>query len=282
MGTSTPYGGPQGRDPLIPSWLGGNEKDEPLNEPPSQGNTPKIPNKDIPKSQDPERLKKPRANATRYINSGGSDSKALGRAVSGYVGSSGSSTNAMQKMGASRGAAARIGNFISSGANSGFEKALKDINCEHLIGRPLDEVFSGLSEYICPDGGNVDEGLAREAFIETIISLSEEGFESLDDLTEGNLSIVVELYVAHSIQLRICNDIANKLISLPDTVHQVEMIQQQMFDFIRSGVSDAITSAKKSIGMFSSDEIKAFTDDIYEQSFAILQQLGDGLSGGEK
>ena len=56
------------------------------------------------------------------------------------------------------------------------------------------------------------------------------------------------------------------------TAHRVE---QQLRDFIRGGVSDAVTRARAKTPNLTPERIQSFVDAVYESAFAILQTLGD-------
>ena len=75
-------------------------------------------------------------------------------------------------MGASRGSGARLLGFLADAQARGVREALRSLDLESLAGRPIAEIFVGLADYICPGAGTVDEGIAREAYIETIIELT--------------------------------------------------------------------------------------------------------------
>ena len=60
---------------------------------------------------------------------------------------------------------------------------VRALNLGALAGHPIEEIFLGLADYVCPDGGSIDEGIAREAFIETIADLAGAGITDLDGLT---------------------------------------------------------------------------------------------------
>jgi len=45
----------------------------------------------------------------------------------------------------------------------------------------------GLADYICPGAGTVDEGIAREAYIETIVELASEGLTDLTTFTPDQM-----------------------------------------------------------------------------------------------
>ena len=78
----------------------------------------------------------------------------------------------------------------------------------------MEEVFAGLADYICPDGGSIDEGIARDAFIETIADLAEAGITDIDGLTSDQIQTVFELYASHTIEARICNDIGTRVVTI--------------------------------------------------------------------
>lgn len=285
MGTSTAYGGPNGATPLVPSWLepddGGNAPGiptapgaapptlEPV--PPAPANRPAI-----PASAYSNRFTSARNNFTRFAHSGGQDRASLGRAVSGYVStSSGGGRQAAQRMGASRGSGARLLGFLTDAQARGAREALRALNLEGLAGRPIDEIFVGLVDYICPNAGTVDDGIAREAFVETIIELTTLGVTDLDALTPDQMQTVFELYATHAIEARLCNDIGTKAITMPTDAQTALRIQEQLRDFIRNGVSDALTAARTETPELTQDRIHSFVDSVYERSFGILKALGD-------
>jgi hypothetical protein len=217
-----------------------------------------------------------RNNFTRFAHSGGSDRASLGRAVSGYVTtSSGGARQAAQRMGASRGAGARLLGFLADAQVRGAREALRELNLEGLAGRPIDEIFIGLADYICPNAGTVDDGIAREAFVETIIELTTLGVTDLDGLTPDQMQTVFELYATHAIEARLCNDIGTKAITMPADAQTALRIQEQLRDFIRNGVSDALTAARTEAPVLTRDRIQSFVDSVYERSFGILKALGD-------
>lgn len=278
MGISTAYGGPGGGTPLVPSWLGdANGGDAPA-APPSNGamppGSPNLP--PIPKTVDPKRFSGARNNFTRFAGSGGTDRASLGRTISKYVSTSaGGARQAAQRMGASRGAGARLLGFLADAQVRGVREALRALNLESLAGRPITEIFVGLADYICPGAGTVDEGIAREAYIETIIELASEGLTDLTTFTPDQMQTVFELYATHAIEARICNDIGTKAVTMPADAQAAHRVEQQLRDFIRGGVSDALTRARAEPHNLTPERIQGFVDAVYESAFAILQILGD-------
>jgi hypothetical protein len=218
---------------------------------------------------------------SRFAASGGSDRASLGRAISGYVSrASGGARQAARRMGASRSTTASLLGFLSDARTRGTREALRALNLERLAGQPIEEIFFGLADYLCPEGGSIDEGIAREAFIETIVDLSESGITDLGTLTADQMQTVFELYATHAIEARICNDIGMKAITLPSNVRAVEQVQDQLRDFIRRGVGDALTAMSDGMEALTPERVLGFVDEVYESAFAILQSLGDAEAQG--
>jgi hypothetical protein len=289
MGTSNANSGQGGRTPLVPSWLPSDETPPPVPQPPPE--TPadtQAPDDALPAAPAPpalpsippiapaDRFTAARNNFSRFASSGGGDRASLGRAVSSYVStSSGGSRSAAQRMGSSRISGARLLGILSDAITNGSRQALRTLNLENLAGQRIEQVFIGMMDYVCPEGGTVDEGIAREAFIETIADLAENGVTDLDTLTADQMQTIFELYATHTIETRLCNDIGAKLITMPTDVAQAVSIQRQLFDFIRRSVADALTNARATLTAPTPEKVGGLVTRVYEQAFGILQSLGD-------
>jgi hypothetical protein len=158
---------------------------------------------------------------------------------------------------------------------NGPREALRSLKLETLAGHPIEEIFLGMMEYVCPDGGTIDDSIAREAFVETIADLADNGLTDFDTLTAEQLQTILELYAAHAIEARLCNDIGTKAITLPSNVAAAENIQKQLFDFVRRSVSDVLTTGLAGVAAMTPDKVVGFVTGVYEQAFAILQSMGE-------
>jgi hypothetical protein len=289
MGTSNAYPGPGDKTPLVPSWLGSGgpappPPDPPLPHPPPAPNAPaaQVPVPPalpaIPIAAAAHRFLAARNNFSRFASSGGTDRKSLGRATSNYVSTAaGGSRTAAQRMGASRTAGANLLNFLSGAAANGPREALRSLNLQTLAGRPIEEVFLGLMDYVCEgqDGGTVDEGIAREAFIETITDLAENGITDLDALSAEQMQTIFELYASHAIEARLCNDIGTKSITLPSDATQAATVQEQLLDFIRGSVADALATAQINMQALTTETVLGIVTGVYERAFSVLQSMGE-------
>jgi hypothetical protein len=311
MGTSNANEGQGGRTPLVPSWLPAgppapwppppNQAPQPEPAPMPPVDAPETPSTPfrrptvsptvpippmlpaIPEFGDADRFRTPRTNFTRFARSGGSDRGSLGRALSGYVSiSSGGSRTAARRMGSSRTAGSQLLGFLSSAVANGVPQALRSLNLEKLVGRPIEEVFLGLMDFVCPfDGGTVDEGIARDAFVETIADLQENGIVDLDGLNIEQMQTIFELYASHAIENRICNDIGTQTVTVPSDAAEAASVQRQLLDFIRRSVSDSLNQARAAMETLTPVNIGTLVNRIYEQAFGILQSLAEAEADKE-
>jgi hypothetical protein len=178
-------------------------------------------------------------------------------------------------MGSSRAAGGRLLGFLVEAQARGAREALRALNLEQLAGRPIEEIFLGLADYICPEVGTVDEGVSRDAFIETIVDLVQLGVTDLDALTPDQMQTVFELFATHAIEARLCNDIGKKLITVPTDVRMAQRVQTQLRDFIRRGVSDALTAARTALQALTPDRALGFVRSVYQAAFEILHIMGE-------
>jgi len=268
----------------VPSWLAADDDEAEVSRPSADGTPddqePAAPVRPpFPPPGEHARFTAARNNFSRFAKSGGTDGASLGRAVSQYVGtSSGGVAGAAAHMGSSRRAGSRLLGFLGDAVRNGATEALRTLNLQALAGRPIEEIFLGLADYICPQGGTIDEGVAREAFIETIAELAQAGVTNLDGLTGDQMQTVFELFATNAIEARLCNDIGMNAVTLPANPSEAAQVQAQLHDFILRGVADALIVARVTVQAMTSDRALALVDRVYQEAFGILQNMGDAAA----
>ena len=299
MGTSTSNRGQNGKTPLVPSWLDDNLGDifKPFN-PPLITGLPQMPNiipethnpnvdtlvnptdpqqqppkpQTTPEQPDPKRFSAPRGNFTRYVN-GGSRSK-LGRAASSYVKkSAGGSQNATKRLGSARASTARLFSVVGGFASNGVQATANRLRLGDIIGKTATDVFISIMSFVCPDGGNTDEGIARSAYIEALATMPDWENKQIETLTPDEFIVFTKTYMTTVIEQRIVNDIGNKLFALPEEVAQVENLQEQMKDFIGGAVSDSVSKLNVDIKKIDSSQVQNIVDSVYKTAFDIMASL---------
>jgi hypothetical protein len=261
MGTSTSNGGQNGNTPLVPSWLedGDNQLED---------------DKPIPPPADGDRFRMPRSNFTRYVNEGGRSSHNLRKSTSQYVKQSlGGSKNATSRLGSARNSTERLVAFFNSISRNGVAETSRIYGLGDIIGKSARDVFLHIMDFVCPDGGPTDEGIARSSYIETLMTLTDLEDKTIETLTDDEFLAFTKTYMTNVIQERLLNDIGNKTISLPDDTATVEIIQNQVKDFISGSVSDAINDLHVEIKSIDTNHTRDIVDSVYERAYSILSEL---------
>jgi hypothetical protein len=276
MGTSTSNRGQNGKTPLVPSWLDDNDGDNsPFNsQNPDNSNREQQENK--PAQPDPRRFSAPRSNFTRYINSGGSGGDKLRRAASAYVRhATGGSQKATLRLGSARRSTARLVSVVGGFASGGVSATAYQFHLGDIIGKSAKDVFLRVMDFVCPDGGNTDEGIARSAYIEALSAMPNWENKKIEALTPPEFLAFTEIYMADVIEQKLVNDIGNKLFSLPDDIAIIENIETQMKDFIRNTVSDAVSKLNVDIKNIDQKQAQGVVDSVYKTAFDMLASYGE-------
>jgi hypothetical protein len=292
MGTSGSSRGPASNTPLVPSWL-----DEPTPAGPLPGSDDAPPSADAdqpataegpdahenppsaPSSRPPPggaRFQSARGNFTAFARSGGTDRGALRRAVRDYVrsGTRGSS-NAARRMGASRAAAGSVLGLFRGFQREGVDATLRRLNLANFIGRPPEDVFLALTDVICRDGGSIDEGIARDAWLETVAELDTFGIEDTAGLTPEQMREVFLAFVAHAIETRLFQDIGANGLRVAADMDAIAAFDAQLRSYIHRSVRDSFSADLGQLGTFSDQQIKTIVDQAYREAWDLLEAWRD-------
>lgn len=277
MGTSTRNKGQSGHTPLIPSWLDEDELDKGV-EMPDQDNHPTA--YDLPpisEDADPNRFRGPRTTFTQYLTGKGRDKSAMRKAVSRYVRRSlGGSGNATKRLGAARGSTARLFGVLNTLSGSGgVQEIARQLSLDSIQSLSATKFFLSIASFICPDGGPNDEGMVRSAYFDTIADNQDLVDKPIETLTSEECVLVLQHFMCKVIMEHVMNDIANKLIVLPDDVDLVIQIEDDVEQMIKQSVSDAFVEVQLSNTDVTDSEAQKITDQVYIKIYSILESLGD-------
>ena len=176
---------------------------------------------------------------------------------------------AAQRMGSSRATGARLASFLVDSQRRGATEALRRLDLAHLADRPIDEVLLGVAEVVCPDGGTIDEGIARRAFMETVSEVAILEFGQLDSIADAEMEAIFESFTANAILGRILHDVGTKAIVLPKSVDAAVRVERQIRDYIRGAVHDSIARCGGIAGI-TQNQVNDFVREVYESAFSIL------------
>ncbi|WP_316158712.1 MULTISPECIES: Qat anti-phage system associated protein QatB [unclassified Bradyrhizobium] len=307
MGTSNPFNGGNNRNPLVPDWVGGPGLGPPPPgapapgapgaaaagnpgngnpggaspgggnpgaAPPGGGNPGGAGEGDAPV---PNRFQSARTNFFKFAKSGGGGggegrgggtNRNLRRSVRSFVGkSSGGARRATQRMAAERSATASLGRILSTAGTAGIQETVRRLGFAQLAALPVRDIYAALVDVICEPGGELDESFAREAYIKALAEISEARPDLERPSPETTVSFLAS-FITNAIQNRLLNAVGNKVVAIPRDVASVQNVEQQINDYIRGKVNDAITEAGED---FPVERIVSAIDDIYERSVVLLE-----------
>ncbi|WP_304363550.1 MULTISPECIES: Qat anti-phage system associated protein QatB [Pseudomonas] len=221
-------------------------------------------------------LRGARSSFTRFARTGSPSD--LGNALSSYVrkGVGGSSRGA-RRMGTSRATAAKLLSIFGDVQRNGAAETLRRLQLTVAPGQPASQVLLTLLEFICPPGGAIDEGVARQAALKTIAELDEASNGSFDDMTQADRQNFFLDFVANSIESMIMADLGGRGITMPDDVDAVERIQSQLSSFIMGCTRGQLANRLEQWPAPTDQEVNQVTSAIYEAAFDLIATAAEGL-----
>lgn len=298
MGTSDTSKGPGSNSSLVPTWPNGSDADPlPGGNDAAQGDGNDAAQGDgggtggqggqgeqedtasrpvIEPAPLPARFQSARRNFSYFAKSGGNDLGALRRAVRDYVrsGTCGSK-KAMLRMGTSRVAANRTLGVLRGFRRGGVDAMLRGLNLKNLAGHPAAEIFLGITDVICREGGSIDEGIARDAWLETIAEMDQLGIEELDSASSEQSQEVFLSFIAHAIKTRLFQDIGAKGLQMAEDLDAFEAFEARFLDYIRRSVRDTVAPDLSRLAELSDTKIRNTVDETYRNAWNLLEVLGD-------
>ena len=225
---------------------------------------------------EPARFQRARKNFTSFVASGGRNHNALRRAVADYVrsGTRGSG-NATRRMGASRAAASNVLGVFRGIQREGLDATLRRLNLDSLVGGSPEDVFLGLTDVICADGGSIDEGIARDAWLETVAELDSLAIGDVTALTTQQMQELFVAFITHSIETRLFQEIGARGLRVAADLDAIEDFEGQLRDYIRRSVRDSFSGNMARLRRFSDRQIRNMVDQSYQEAWDLLVIWGD-------
>jgi len=180
-------------------------------------------------------------------------------------------------MGTSRATAAKLLSIFGDVQRNGAAETLRRLQLTVAPGQPASQVLLMLLEFICPPGGAIDEGVARQAALKTIVELDEAGTGSFEDMTQADRQNFFLDFVANSIESMIMADLGGRGITMPDDVEAVERIQSQLSSFITGCTRGQLANRLEQWPAPTDQEVNQVSSAIYEAAFDLIATAAEGL-----
>ncbi|QHO73939.1 hypothetical protein ACH79_16150 [Bradyrhizobium sp. CCBAU 051011] len=177
-------------------------------------------------------------------------------------------------MGSARDTASGALGVFRAFQRDGVADTLARLNLGNLVGRPTREVFIGLTDIICRDGGPIDEAIARDAWLETCVDLEQIGIDNLDALTAEQIRDVFLAFIAHAVEARLFQEIGINGFEVAD-LNTIQAFEAQFRSYVERDVRDSFASDLSSIAELSDAEIRAIVDQTYQNAWELFETWGD-------
>lgn len=305
MGTSSSFGGPSGRTPLLPPWA---QDGEPPPDPTVPANPDPLPDPDAPprEPQDggegddgtplpvapavPPQPPTPAAPAglptvswaaakrgvTAYTSSQG-DRGGLRNAASRYVGARGGSRTAARAAQAGRAATARVGGFLSGVAARGFADAARALGLTAHLGQGVERVLAAIANALAPDGATQEEAVARQAVNETLAYLYERygladgDLTKLDAMDRAGVAEAVGVSVAAYIYHRWVQELGRRIEENAFSAQEAVRLERDVRAFIAETVQFDLTRVDAVSLDWGGPAGQRFVEQIYADAYAMLE-----------
>jgi hypothetical protein len=157
----------------------------------------------------------------------------------------------------------------------GASQTLMSLNLGDLVGRPLEDVFIGLTDVICGDGGSIDEGIAREAWLETIAELYGLDVTDPSALSPDQMRDIFLAFIAHSVVGRLLQDIGANGFKFAADLAGIAAFDAQLKNYIRRSVRDSFSGDLSTPTALSDRQIRTIVDQTYQEAWDLLVAQGD-------
>ncbi|TRN88971.1 hypothetical protein DT385_03495 [Pseudomonas syringae] len=180
-------------------------------------------------------------------------------------------------MGTSRATAGKLLTIFGDVQRNGAAETLRRFQLTVAPGQPASQVLLALLEFICPPGGAIDEGVARQAALNTIAELDDAGTGSFEDMTQTDRQNFFLDFVANSIESMIMADLGGRGITMPDDVEAVERIQSQLSSFITGCTRGQLANRLEQWPAPTDQEVNQVSSAIYEAAFDLIATAAENL-----
>jgi hypothetical protein len=179
-------------------------------------------------------------------------------------------------MGASRATAGKLLGILQGFQRDGINPTLMRFNLGDLVGRPLEDMFIGLTDVICGDGGSIDEGIAREAWLETVAGLDGLDIAAPATLSPEQIGNIFLAFIAHSVVGRLLQDIGANGFKFAADLAGIAAFDAQLKSYVRRSVRDSFSGDIAAPATLSKRQIRTIVDQTYKEAWDLLVAQGDG------
>lgn len=292
MGTSSPYGGPTGKNPLLPDWADSLEPDADSNEPDGADedssneaedttNDGKAPQAESDSAPTPPQPTLPSVSWSGCKNllsrrANGDSSVSYDSIFKSYAKARGGARTAARASSSGKASTRNIGGFLAGIVRDGVVETARRFGLGDLLGRETSSALAAFIDLLAPAGALLEDSISRTATIETLDELfaryevSEQGITALNSLDADGMKEMVTLSVVNYVNERFQNELINCVErgSLSERAANDLMIEAKQF------IAGVVALDFEGVNVVSLNwqgmEGKRFVERIYESAYSLL------------
>jgi hypothetical protein len=290
MGTSSPYGGPTGKNPLLPDWADSIAPDADSDAP--EGADEDSPNEaeettDGSKAPQVEGDPTPPQSTLPIVSwsgcknllsrrANGDSSVSYDSIFKSYAKARGGARTAARASSSGKASTRNIGGFLAGIVRDGVVEAARQFGLGDLLGREASSALAAFIDMLAPAGALLEDAIARAATIETLDELfrryevSEQGVTALNSLDADGIKEMVTVSVVNYVNERFQNELINCVErgSLSERAANDLMIEAKHF------IVGVVALDFEGVDVVSLNwqgaEGKRFVERIYESAYSLL------------
>lgn len=180
-------------------------------------------------------------------------------------------------MGVARRAGSRMAQAFAALAAGGATQLAKVLHLRSLAGLSAPEVWERLADFVCSDGGSVDEAIVRVAFCQTLRQEMENGLADLLEANTEQLAAFFEHFITECVIERLSQEGGSLLeqngVSAAAAFNHVETLRSLVSVFVRQRLE--ARSARGLPAAYDSREINLTVMETLREAIAAVGEWGD-------
>ncbi len=278
MGTSSPYGGPSGGNPLLPEGFFDDNSDETDNASDSEVDpSAELVVDDSQEENDniytPNHWSSAKTSASNYASGRSNDYR---KPVSNHVKAAGGGKAAAKSARAGKATVGSFANFLSGVTKSGIHQVLSDYKIAYE-GRKVEDVLNDIVNIIAPVPATKEDAVARNAFLEVMgylyenIEMNGGDIESLNNLTPETCNDIISKYLSSYIYNRFLKDLGSRFDNKAMNINDICKKEKDIRDYIEGKVNSSFGKYNGNNKVFDSQKIQREAGKIYKDCYEVIE-----------
>lgn len=179
-------------------------------------------------------------------------------------------TKTFYRTGNSRSAAIDALSIFQKIQGIGVMRTLMQLNLEKLKGQGSKILLAGLTDIVCQNCDSIDEPIARDTWLSTILELKEYDVKDFRALSQSQIGEIYLIFIVFTIETLVYEKIATFGMSFFKNLDRGEDIDQQMRDHIEGTVRDSFSCDLSELPNMSVQDITEIIDNAHASALEWL------------